>query len=167
MKKSLTIEDVIIEAKVFCIAQSVTPNKELFGVYILSTQSGFELLQGHSPVAQGSWMHHWEDMGNPLYEYAHKNIKNLDSLNEYEASQARKHLAMDWAVHHPLKEIILTARKIVIYFFPDNFEELSQKWCLNIFTLLTHLLFLAGILRRIQHTAARNHASKAACACVQ
>jgi hypothetical protein len=32
MKKSLTIEDVIIEAKLFCIAQSKTPNKELFGV---------------------------------------------------------------------------------------------------------------------------------------
>jgi hypothetical protein len=32
MKKSLTIEDVIIEAKTFCIAQSKTPNKELFGV---------------------------------------------------------------------------------------------------------------------------------------
>jgi hypothetical protein len=32
MKKSLTIEDVIIEAKIFCIAQSKTPNKELFGV---------------------------------------------------------------------------------------------------------------------------------------
>jgi hypothetical protein len=32
MKKSLTIEDVIIEAKLFCIAQSKIPNKELFGV---------------------------------------------------------------------------------------------------------------------------------------
>ena len=32
MKKNLTIENVIIEAKAFCIAQSNTPNKELFGV---------------------------------------------------------------------------------------------------------------------------------------
>jgi hypothetical protein len=32
MKKSLTIEDVIIEAKIFCTVQSKTPNKELFGV---------------------------------------------------------------------------------------------------------------------------------------
>ncbi|MDZ7936556.1 MAG: hypothetical protein U5M51_16665 [Emticicia sp.] len=32
MKENLTIEKVIIEAKAFCIAQSKTPNKELFGV---------------------------------------------------------------------------------------------------------------------------------------
>lgn len=32
MKEKLTIEKVIIEAKVFCITQSKTPNKELFGV---------------------------------------------------------------------------------------------------------------------------------------
>jgi hypothetical protein len=32
MKKDPEIEDVIFEAKVFCIAQSKTPNKELFGV---------------------------------------------------------------------------------------------------------------------------------------
>ena len=32
MKEDLTIENVIIEAKTFCIAQSKTPNKELFGV---------------------------------------------------------------------------------------------------------------------------------------
>jgi hypothetical protein len=29
MKQNLTIENVIIEAKAFCIAQSKTPNKEL------------------------------------------------------------------------------------------------------------------------------------------
>ena len=32
MKQNLTIESVIIEAKTFCIAQSKTPNKELYGV---------------------------------------------------------------------------------------------------------------------------------------
>jgi hypothetical protein len=32
MKKNLTIENVIIEAKAFCIAQSKTPNKELYGI---------------------------------------------------------------------------------------------------------------------------------------
>jgi hypothetical protein len=32
MKQNLTIENVINEAKAFCIAQSNTPNKELFGV---------------------------------------------------------------------------------------------------------------------------------------
>ena len=32
MKENLTIEKVIIEAKAFCIAQSQTPNKELFGI---------------------------------------------------------------------------------------------------------------------------------------
>ncbi|HNF48602.1 MAG TPA: hypothetical protein PLF48_04415 [Chitinophagales bacterium] len=32
MKQNLTIENVIIEAKAFCIAQSKTPNNELYGV---------------------------------------------------------------------------------------------------------------------------------------
>lgn len=32
MKQHLTIENVIVEAKSFCIAQSKTPNKELYGV---------------------------------------------------------------------------------------------------------------------------------------
>ena len=32
MKENLTIKKVIVEAKEFCIAQSNTPNKELFGV---------------------------------------------------------------------------------------------------------------------------------------
>ena len=32
MKQNLTIENVIIEAKTFCIAQSKAPNKELYGV---------------------------------------------------------------------------------------------------------------------------------------
>jgi hypothetical protein len=32
MKLNLTIDDVMIEAKTFCVAQSKLPNKELFGV---------------------------------------------------------------------------------------------------------------------------------------
>ena len=32
MNQNLTIENVIIEAKTFCIAQSKTPNKELYGI---------------------------------------------------------------------------------------------------------------------------------------
>ncbi len=32
MKQNLTIENVIIEAKIFCISQSKTPNTELYGV---------------------------------------------------------------------------------------------------------------------------------------
>ena len=32
MEQNLTIENVIIEAKTFCIAQSKTPNKELYGI---------------------------------------------------------------------------------------------------------------------------------------
>lgn len=32
MKQNLTIENVIIEARAFCIAQSKTPNKELYGI---------------------------------------------------------------------------------------------------------------------------------------
>jgi hypothetical protein len=120
-------------------------NKKLFGSYMLGTQRSFELLQGHSPVARGSWMHHWEEAGNPLYEYTHANIPGLDSLNEYEEANARKELAFQWAIHHPAKESVLTARKIVIYFLPYNFEQLPGIRALDMVTLMIHLLFFAGV----------------------
>jgi hypothetical protein len=121
-------------------------NKKLFGSCMLGTQRSFELLQGHNPVARGSWMHHWEDKGNPLYEYVHSEIINLDSLNENEEANARRKLAVSWAVQNPGKEFILTLRKAAIYFLPANFEELPACWLLNLITLLVHLFFLCGTI---------------------
>lgn len=119
-------------------------NKHLFGAYMLSTQLNFELLQGHNPHARGSWQHHWYDPGNPLYEYAHHNIPGLDTMNEYEEALARKKLAVDWALSHPGEELMLTLRKLAIFFMPYNFEELDAVYGLNAITGTVHLLFLFG-----------------------
>lgn len=121
-------------------------NKKLFGEYILSTQSGFEFLQGHNPYAKGSWMGKWKDPKSQFYKYAHDQIKNIDSLNEWEESKQRQKLAMKWIKENPINEILLDLTKVLIFFVPKNFEVLRAHNILNPINLLVHLSFLCLIL---------------------
>lgn len=122
----------------------LSKNKKQFGEYILSTQAGFELLQGHNPTAKGSWMNGWFAKGNPLYEFAHNNIDGLDSMNELEASNARKNLAFEWIKNHPLDDIKLEFRKIAIYFLPKNFEGFRYS-SFNIYNPINFLIHIGFI----------------------
>jgi hypothetical protein len=121
-------------------------NENIFGARILSTQDGFELLQGHSAVARGSWLAAFNKKGNVLYEYSHKNIPGLDTLNEYNESLARKKLAIMWIKNNPVGEFKLTMRKLAIYFLPQNYEVLPGYSFYNPFNLLIYLLFLLSVL---------------------
>ena len=120
-------------------------NKKMFGEYTLSTQAGFELLQGHNPTARGSWLKDSEFPGNPIYIYSHSKIADLEKMNELEESKARKQLAIQWIRENPLSEIKLCFRKLAVYFMPKNFEVLKTAGILNPINLLVHLLFLACI----------------------
>ena len=123
-------------------------NKKQFDEYILSTQSGFEFLQGHNPTARGSWMSGGWEKNNPLYKYSHENIKGLDSMNELEASNARKTLAFEWVKNHPIDDIKLEFRKIAIYFLPKNFEGFRYR-TFNIYNpinLLIHIGFISFLI---------------------
>lgn len=121
-------------------------NKLLFGEYILSTQSGFELLQGHNPTARGSWMGDWVEKSSPIYIYAHNKIANIDSLDEYQESVARKNLAIQWIKSNPIQELKLLIRKSIIYFIPQNLEVVQTSNIYNPINLSVHVLFISMIL---------------------
>jgi hypothetical protein len=121
----------------------------MFGEYILSTQSGFELLQGHNPYARGSWTGNWADSGSEIYKYVYSQIPNNDYLNEWDQSKARKRVAVNWIKENPLKEIKLSIRKLVIYFLPKNLEILRYSDLPNPINLLTHLFFISMVLLKV------------------
>ncbi|HLG35043.1 MAG TPA: hypothetical protein VI757_09200 [Bacteroidia bacterium] len=127
-------------------------NKNTFGSYFLSTQGGFEFLQGHSPVARGSWTAIWAREESPLYQYAHANIPGIDTMNEFRESQARKNLAWKWIKENPLGELKLAVRKVLIYFAPFNLKDLWGCDIFNPVNFLVHLFFLLWLL-----TAARSY----------
>ena len=121
-------------------------NKKIFNEYILNTQQGFELLQGHNPAAKGSWNRNFEQSGNPLYIYSHDQIADLDKMNEWEESKARRQLAIKWIKENPMSEIKLCARKLAIYFLPQNYEVLSTSQVMNPINLAVHLLFICCLI---------------------
>ncbi|TGD83007.1 hypothetical protein [Hymenobacter wooponensis] len=121
-------------------------NKDLFGEYILSTQSGYELLQGHNPTARGSWMGNWREKSSPIYKYAHENIVGIDNMNEFEESIARKKLAVQWIKSNPLQEVVLLVRKSIIYFIPQNLEIVRTSSFYNPINFAVHILFISMVL---------------------
>ena len=124
-------------------------NKKEFGAYILSTQYGFELLQGHNPTARGSWMAGSLNPENPLYQYVHQNIQNISSMNEYEECEARKHLALQWIKENPLSVLTLEIKKMAIFFYPANFEVLKAYNWFNPINFLVHILFILLLVSKI------------------
>lgn len=125
-------------------------NNKMFGHYFLSNQSGFELMQGHDSLARGSWRGNWSDTNSEYTKMSFKVIPNLKNLNEYEESKARKQYAINWMKQHPKEEIILTARKIAIYFLPQNYDGgLFGYAFYNPINLIIHLLFIAFVISRL------------------
>ncbi len=120
-------------------------NRKLWGEYVLGTQTGFELLQGHNPAAKGSWVNNWRDSTSSIYRYAHTQIAGIDTLNELQESQARKKLALEWISNNPVGELKLIVRKILIYFTPNNYPVLVTSGFMNPLNVLTHILFIAGL----------------------
>jgi hypothetical protein len=147
--KLLLLTLITISAAILLHVPILEKTKKQFGKSVLSTQTGFELLQGHHPEARGSWMGDWQDSTNQLFKYAHSNIEHLGLLNELEEGDARKQLAIKWIKEHPVQELILQFRKLGIYFLPKNFEVLPGYNFLNPINLLIHLLFISFLLKRI------------------
>lgn len=127
-------------------------NKNTFGNYFLSTQAGFEFLQGHSPVARGSWTVIYGRKESPLYQYAHANIPGIDTMNEFRESLARQNLAWKWIKENPLGEMKLAFRKVLIYFAPYNLKGLWGSDIFNPLNFLVHLFFVLWLI-----TAARSY----------
>jgi hypothetical protein len=127
-------------------------NHAQFGHWIISTQSGFELLQGHNPLARGSWMGNWYMADNPHYRYVHEAIPGLDAMDEYEESMARRRLALEWIREDPLAELRLAVRKVALWLFPHNYEVLPGHRLINPVNAFVYLFFVLGtgwlLLRR-------------------
>lgn len=130
---------------------SLKKNKDLYGRYMLSTQMGYEILQGHNPYAKGSWMGNWLLPSSSLYQYSHEKIPNLKNLNQYEEGVARKQLAWEWIKNHPIDEIKLQCRKTALYFLPRNFEFLPFNQWPNPLNFVVYAGFLAYLLWAIKH----------------
>lgn len=130
-------------------------NKELFGKHIISTQSGFELMQGHNDMAKGSWIGSWGVFNSPYYNYSRQVIPELDSMNENQESEARRKFALKWIKENPTKEIELILRKCAIFFLPKNFN--SGYHPLN---FLVHLAFIIAVILASYQILINNERSK-------
>ncbi len=124
-------------------------NEKLFGAKILSTQSGYELLQGHNPYAKGTWNEKYFYLKNDSFRiYCNNNIKNYSSLNEYQQSEIRKNLAIKWIKENPSKELKLTINKIKIFFSPVNLKIVNAfryYFVYNPINIFIHIMFLISI----------------------
>jgi hypothetical protein len=125
---------------------SLQKNKQLFGSYILSTQTGYEILQGHNPYAKGSWMGNWLLPSSELYHYSHKKIPDIETLNQYTEGLARKKVAFTWIKENPLDEIKLSFRKLLLFFLPRNFEFLPFNQLPNPINFIFYVGFIAFVI---------------------
>ncbi|HEV7699334.1 MAG TPA: hypothetical protein VGO43_03815 [Pyrinomonadaceae bacterium] len=123
-------------------------NHELFGAYILSNQSGYEMLQGHNPLAKGGWNGSWRDPGDPLYDYAHQNIADLDGMDEYEESKARQSLAMSFIREQPLADLRLEIKKMALFFAPFDFPGLTPPM-FDVLLLVIYVPFLLMVVLKV------------------
>lgn len=115
-------------------------NHSMFGSYILSTQGGYEFMQGHCDIAKGSWNGSWADSASEYATYSRQMIPGIDQMNELEQSDARMSFAKNWILNHPVEEFVLIIRKVAIFFIPRNF--LGN---LNIINGFVHLSFIISL----------------------
>jgi hypothetical protein len=124
---------------------ALVKNKKMFGAYIISTQTGFELLQGNNGMNNGNWQ--IPVSGDTLDKYVHERIPEVESLDEYSESKARGRLAINWIKEHPGKAILNICKKVTRYFVPWNAPaHIRFGFKYNPLTCLVHLIFLTTII---------------------
>jgi hypothetical protein len=121
-------------------------NHRLFGAYVLSTQPGFELLQGHNATTSGRFMYDWDEADKPFGGWVRRQIPELPRLNQYQESQARARLAGQWVRQHPGAERRLLGRKLLAFFSPENFVADDFYTRYNPLTALAHAAFVLSLL---------------------
>jgi hypothetical protein len=144
---------VCVGATIFLFVATAIPiflkNKQAVGEYILSTQSGFSLFEGHNPYARGSWCGDCHiNPARPMYSYIRVQVPNFDRLAELERSNELKKLAITWTLENPASEAILILRKAAIFFLPVNSDDSS----FNIFNALVHILVIIGVVYVLVHS---------------
>lgn len=97
-------------------------NYRLFGGLTLAT-TGFNFHQGHNPFAKGSWDGFAGFPESPYYKYVRERIPGYNEMDEFQKSHHIQKLAIDWIVKNPWAEVMLTFRKLAIYFLPENSDH--------------------------------------------
>lgn len=124
-----------------------------FGVWGLSTQPGFELLQGHNPLARGSWFGAWHSPQSPYYQMLRRDIPTFDSLDQLAQSQACQRLALQHMRTQPTAELELLLRKTLIYFWPAEYESsLPGQGAFNPLRMVVHLAAAVGLWLLVFHS---------------
>ncbi|HEY8937960.1 MAG TPA: hypothetical protein VIM65_22210, partial [Cyclobacteriaceae bacterium] len=119
-------------------------NYHTVGKYTLSTHGGIAFFEGHNPYARGSWCGDCDINPKHLrYQFVRNEIPGFDTLSEIQRSEALTVLAKSWIYQHPFQEVVLTCRKVAMFFLPYN----SDSDVFNIFNLLIHLGFILFTLR--------------------
>jgi 4-amino-4-deoxy-L-arabinose transferase-like glycosyltransferase len=109
-----------------------------FGKVFLANQAGIDFFHAHNRFARGSWTPElFAKHGDELMKDITKN-KDLPNYNEKQEADYYQQLAVEWIKNHPLDELKLGIKKLLIFFLPHNFMSLK----INLFTLLIHLGFL-------------------------
>ena len=123
-------------------------NESMFGERVVSTQFGDALFQGANPKARGSW-----DGSGKAIESALSDLKNRNSLSGLDVSHVLERKAITWIVGHPLDYTFLLARKLAIFFLPQNYEVLPFSKFYNPINAVVYLgffLFLFSQIKRPQ-----------------
>lgn len=132
-----------------CLTTAFVPvlikNKKMFNSYIISTQFGFEFLEGHNAYTRGNWQYTFP--GTPLENYVHRRFPDIDSLDEYTDGKLRASLAWEWIRAHPALEVKYALKKVVRYFIPENQqpENIKALFRYHPLTILVHVVFLFSV----------------------
>ncbi len=98
-------------------------NNRLFGGWTLGT-TGFPFSLGHNPFARGGWCGDcFVNPASPYYQYIRKEIPGYEQLDEYQKAINLQKLGWEWIMHNPVDEMMLSVRKVAIYFLPYNNDD--------------------------------------------
>jgi len=121
-------------------------NKSMFNAYIISTQSGYEFLQGHNGFQKGNFKTPYPN--TPLNLYVRSREPLIDSMDEYTESKVRSQLAWEWIKAHPGKECFYILKKTARYFMPENanLSHIKSVFRYHPFNIFVHFVFIVSIL---------------------
>lgn len=133
---------ILIFSFIFLIAQCsilIINFKYFDTVFYTNRADGF--MWGHYDLARGSWDGTVDIENSEGYLYTRKLIPNFDNMTELQQNKSQLQVARNWMLENPLKELNLTIKKIMIFFYPNNFNEV--EFSINMF--LIHSLFFVFI----------------------
>jgi hypothetical protein len=131
----------LIFAITLLLCLSYTPamykNYRDFGSPVISTQLGDVIWQGANPIAKGSW-----DGSGIVTKLGLSDMLVASEADQLQISNHLRSRAVDWIMENPGAYLILSVKKIVILFLPQNNDGGLRGYSLyNPLNFMVHLLF--------------------------